>query len=113
MKTTRYRGADLLSQISEAAASGDDARWRRLVNELRTQLQEAAWDGDDERLRDLAPCSCCCADHTFSYCPARLWDGCRSGLEYGVDHLADERSWREHYDKWRGEGFFDAPWKDR
>lgn len=59
-------------------------------------LRDAMWAGDLAALDDLAPCRCCCDEHTFPGCLARLWGGCRSGLPYGDDGT-DERAWAEHY----------------
>lgn len=42
------------------------------------------WAGDTERLQELYPCECCCKEHTHTTCPARHYNGCRSGLPYGV-----------------------------
>lgn len=62
-------------------------------------LKEAVWAGDVDRLQEIAPCVCCCADHTWEDCPARLWGGCR-----GQDTLtrADRDGWAEHYEKFHG-----------
>lgn len=40
-------------------------------------LEEALWAGDADRLQELAPCECCCHEHTFTCCKARQWGGCR------------------------------------
>jgi hypothetical protein len=64
----------------------------------QTTLEEAIWAGDVDRLYDLAPCKCCCADHTFSNCPARQWNGCR-----GQDsEQYDSKKWFEFYKATRG-----------
>ena len=57
-------------------------------------IEDAIWRGDTDELRELAPCICCCADHTFEDCPARVWFGCR-----GQDTMtrADHEAWAEHY----------------
>lgn len=66
------------------------------------QLQDAMWAGDRDQLEELAPCHCCCSEHTFPHCPARLWGGCRSGLAPGVTLQAIEEGWAEFYRKTRG-----------
>jgi len=55
--------------------------------------------GDMDRLWELAPCNCCCDEHTFAGCPARLWGGCRGGQG---DPEADEASWLRHYQEHHG-----------
>lgn len=56
-------------------------------------IVEAMWEGNTTRLHVIAPCGCCCAEHTSERCPARSWNGCR-----GVwSELADEESWVRHY----------------
>ena len=57
------------------------------------------WDSDVEQLYGLAGCICCCAEHTFESCPARLWDGCRSG---GATPQTDREEWAEHYRRFHG-----------
>lgn len=56
---------------------------------------------DVDALRALAPCMCCCWEHTFGEgCPAYAWGGCRG---YGSPHAASvRRSWQEHYAKHHG-----------
>jgi len=66
------------------------------------ELERAMWAGDVDALQRMAGCSCCCADHTSPYCPARLWDGCRSGEAYGVDRWGNEREWQKFYEETRG-----------
>lgn len=70
-----------------------DARFRR-------EVEEAMWAGDQERLHDLAPCNCCCSEHTSSWCLARLWGGCRGGD--GSDEI-DVEGWASHYKMTRDE----------
>ena len=48
-------------------ATGNLPRW----------MEQAIWDGDTDTLFGRARCICCCAEHTFENCPARLWNGCR------------------------------------
>lgn len=57
----------------------------------------AVWAGDVDNLPD---CSCCCSEHTFPHCRARLVGTCRSGLEYGDDGgygHETRKAWAEHY----------------
>lgn len=71
----------------------------------------AMWAGDVEKLDELAPCVCCCWEHTFApHCPAFVWNGCR-----GQDTPAEEAA-HEGYAQWywstRGmtrEEFFNEP----
>ena len=59
-------------------------------------LAEAAWAGDVDRLDDLAHCRCCCHEHTFSWCPARYWGGCRGQGSIDVE------GWVQHYERYHG-----------
>ncbi len=61
----------------------------------------AMWAGDTDTLWDIAPCRCCCADHTYCDCQARLWGGCRGGLPFGEER-DDEHSWLKFYAQSRG-----------
>ena len=56
-------------------------------------IEQAMW-GDVETLCDLASCICCCDEHTFESCPARVWSGCRGS---GSMTRAEMESWAEHY----------------
>jgi hypothetical protein len=58
-------------------------------------LEAALWTGDVDTLHQLAPCGCCCDEHTYDNCPARAWYGCR-----GQNSLtqADIDSWVRHYE---------------
>ena len=61
-------------------------------------FDEALWSGNMDRLQELAPCACCCHEHTFTGCPARLWGGCRSGLAPGAISVeSDVAGWAEFY----------------
>lgn len=60
-------------------------------------LKRAMWEGDLDKLNEVAACICCCGEHTFAHCPARLWDGCRSGLKYGENLFDDAEEWRAFY----------------
>jgi hypothetical protein len=57
-------------------------------------VAEALWAGDVDRLHDLAPCRCCCSDHTFETCEARKWGGCRGQNTPTRDDL---EGWAAHY----------------
>lgn len=69
------------------------------VRAFRALLNEAMWDGSVQLLDDLAPCRCCCHEHTFESCPARLWHSCRGQGSMTYD---DERSWLQHYVTYHG-----------
>lgn len=61
---------------------------------MTTEIENAMWRGDTDRLHELAPCVCCCEEHTFEGCPARAWFGCRGN---DVMLRADADAWAEHY----------------
>jgi hypothetical protein len=63
-----------------------------------SRLTEAIWAGDVETLDRLAPCRCCCAEHTFASCPARAWHGCRGSSATDFD----EDAWAAFYERSRG-----------
>jgi hypothetical protein len=67
------------------------------------------WAGDEELLWELAPCRCCCHEHTFEGCEARQWNGCRG--QYTMTY-ADFESWARHYEKYHGmtRQQFEDPW---
>lgn len=69
---------------------------------LEEQIEAAMWAEDSERLWELAPCVCCCREHTFPNCTARLWNGCYSGLAFGESQFEDDRAWFAHYQKFHG-----------
>lgn len=71
----------------------------QVVTNLKQEILEAMWSGDVEKCDELAPCVCCCDEHTFESCPARLWYGCRG---QGAMTSAEEKSWLEHYRKNHG-----------
>ena len=66
--------------------------------ELRTLLEEAMWDGDTDKCDEIAPCQCCCHEHTFTTCSARLWGGCRGQGSTDID----AQSWADYYLKTQG-----------
>lgn len=41
---------------------------------------------------------CCCWEHTFESCPARVWEGCRGSGNV----REDEEAWAKHYEKFHG-----------
>lgn len=67
----------------------------------QAEINALLWAGDANALDEAMPCRCCCDEHTFSDCAARLWGGCRSGLPFGDDG-DDKRAWAAHYAKHHG-----------
>lgn len=58
-------------------------------------LAQALWAGDVDKLHELAPCRCCCHEHTFrTACPAWAWGGCRGQHSLGLE---DVEAWAKHY----------------
>lgn len=70
-----------------------------ISDDLIKQIHQAVWDNDQDKLQELAPCDCCCDEHTFGCCPARIWNGCRGG---GVGQLSI-REIGDDYQKWYSE----------
>ena len=66
---------------------------------MNETLKAAIWAGDLDRLHELAPCRCCCDEHTFEDCPARAWFGCRG--QYTMTR-AERESWQRHYETFHG-----------
>jgi hypothetical protein len=66
---------------------------------MTPELKQALWDGDVDKLSELAGCVCCCDEHTFEHCPARIWYGCRGQYTMTRDEVAE---WAEHYQKHHG-----------
>jgi hypothetical protein len=66
---------------------------------LPAEIARAIWEGDVDKLYELAPCRCCCGEHTFENCPARQWGGCRG---QGTMTRADYEEWARHYEKFHG-----------
>lgn len=60
---------------------------------MSDELQRALWHGDVDELEHLAPCGCCCYEHTHYHCPARRWGGCRGQGNDPVDY----EGWARHY----------------
>lgn len=65
-----------------------------------TAIETAMWAGDTDRLREIAPCRCCCVEHTFSDCAARQWGACRGGQGPTPQQLQEE--WVRHYERFHG-----------
>jgi len=61
---------------------------------LPSWMEKAIWEGDMDTLTEKAPCICCCAEHTFEHCEARLWGGCRG---QGTLTRRDIDEWARHY----------------
>jgi hypothetical protein len=40
------------------------------------EIEDAMWRGDNAWLANNLPCKCCCEEHTYRDCPARVWSGC-------------------------------------
>ena len=75
---------------------------------VNPKIAQAMWEGDTEKLHKLAPCRCCCDEHTFENCSARQWFGCRGQASMTQ---ADEESWIRHYATSHGmsrEQFYDS-----
>lgn len=68
--------------------------------EFVAKLEGAFWAKNKDDLHSLAGCDCCCHEHTFPNCLARLWGGCRSARAYGDDRPTDQddvEGWAAHY----------------
>lgn len=77
-----------------------------LVEELAgvtdEEFLDALWAGDVDRLQEIAPCRCCCWEHTFTDRDARYWSGCRSGLAPGESWRDIHQGWARWYAEIRG-----------
>lgn len=73
--------------------------YERQYQETLAAIQKAMWENDIDTLDRIARCECCCGDHTFESCYARLWGACRG---QGSLTRADITKWEEHYAKTRG-----------
>ena len=62
-------------------------------------IDDAMWSGDTDRLNEIAPCRCCCHEHTYADCPARAWNGCRGQYSWTRN---DDEAWARHYQKHHG-----------
>lgn len=88
--------------FSNEAAIYEGARLRGCEGDERAfarELESAVWAGDTDQLHDLAPCGCCCDEHTFGNCPAKAWGGCRgqNTMTREVEH-----GWQRHYEQFHG-----------
>lgn len=45
------------------------------------EILDAMWKGDTVYLWEVAPCNCCCVEHFFINCKARVWHGCIAQYE--------------------------------
>ncbi len=61
---------------------------------IKDLIIQAMWDGDNDRLYELAACKCCCNEHTFDDCLARVWYGCRGQSSITRQ---DIEGWAKHY----------------
>jgi len=52
-----------------------------MSEEQQKKIADAMWAKDLDALEELAPCKCCCNEHTFRDCPARAWHGCRGSFQ--------------------------------
>ena len=69
---------------------------------VRADLVDAMWRGDDVYLQRMAPCHCCCDEHTHEGCAARVWFGCR-GQASALDAVdRDPEAWAMSYAQTRG-----------
>lgn len=68
--------------------------------QLPAWMEKAIWEGDVDTLRERAGCVCCCYEHTFEHCPARLWDGCRGS---GTPTRVEINEWASLYGMTREE----------
>lgn len=71
----------------------------KYIERTSPAIARAIWDGDTDRLDTLAGCVCCCEDHTFDHCPARMWGGCRG---QGAMTADDYQAWEDHYARHHG-----------
>lgn len=65
----------------------------------RIEIEDAMWSGDQDTLHELAPCGCCCEEHTSARCPARAWNGCRGQV---FPPQVSEDEWAAFYARTRG-----------
>jgi len=70
---------------------------------MTPELKNAIWAGDMDKVHALAPCRCCCVDHTFDDCLARAAGVCRGqGEPTFAERRSDEASWARHYKEHHG-----------
>lgn len=71
-----------------------------LGDNLPADIRRAIWEGDVDYLVEVAPCQCCCGEHTFGPgCPAYVWGGCRG---QGSMTREEVDSWATHYERFHG-----------
>lgn len=58
------------------------------------EFTRAVWEGDTDWLDEHYGCGCCCNEHTFEGCAARMWGACRG---QGTMTQAELDSWARHY----------------
>lgn len=68
--------------------------WQIERSKIAKAVEKAMWANDQDTLWKIAPCDCCCHEHTLSGCLARLWEGCRG---QGSMTRADYEGWAKHY----------------
>lgn len=64
---------------------------------LLQRVDVAVWAGDQATLFELAPCRCCCEEHTAADCHARAWHGCKGQFGDEVPAQAEVESWVRVY----------------
>ncbi len=69
------------------------------LERFKRALEWAMWSGNVDALDELAGCRCCCWEHTFEWCPARVWNGCRGS---GSMSRTELESWVRHYERFHG-----------
>ncbi len=69
------------------------------LKDIPKEIADAMWAGDTDKLDELAPCRCCCHEHTYDNCPARQWNGCRGQMSFTY---AEEQAWAKHYETHHG-----------
>jgi hypothetical protein len=69
------------------------------IKDVPPDIVDAMWRGDTDYLDEVAPCRCCCHEHTFDDCPARTWSACRG--QYAMTR-AETASWKDHYALFHG-----------
>lgn len=69
------------------------------MDQLQQRIEDAMWAGDEATLNQIARCRCCCEEHTFESCEARLWFGCRG---QNTSPVAEREAWLRHYQRFHG-----------
>lgn len=68
----------------------DEVKYQQYLEEIK----DAMYRGDTEWLDQNVRCECCCGEHTFGGCPARIVGTCRG--QGSLDHY-DIQKWADHY----------------